>query len=125
MGGLSPTQPESKLPLSDLQECTMRKPTVTALQSALKAGAILIAAVMATAAAAQSSSAPGPVKAIGPSLTNPFLISPVPCIVDPKMPFRRQERACPPPPPATACLAGAQRCFDVAKPGTVVPIAIR
>jgi hypothetical protein len=110
----------------------MRKVIRVALRSALKDWAVFGAALVATAAGAQSMSPPGPIKTPDADLKHPGLVG-IPssgkqpkCIgrtipvdglqVDPSL-------DCPPILPATNCFVGAQRCSDASKAaGRMVPL---
>jgi len=85
--------------------------------------ASLSAALVASAASAQSMSVPGPIKAREPIPQHPGLMA-VPA--GSKFCFVTGHLApgdCPPPPPAQACLIGAQRCSNPSKSaGGMVPL---
>ncbi len=76
--------------------------------------AILSAAVIVSTTNAQTVAVPGPPITLDPppNFSRPCSFVPV-----------GHSPACPPPPPATLCLAGAQHCSDFAKTaGKLVPL---
>ena len=85
--------------------------------------AALSAAVMVSTANAQSVAVPGPPLTLD-STPKPIVIDPPPNYSQPCSFIQvGQNPACPQPPPATLCLAGAQHCSDLAKPGgRMVPL---
>jgi hypothetical protein len=84
--------------------------------------AMLGSALLATAGNAQS---PGEPITIDPPQNKPIKIDPPanfprPCFI---IPVEGRSSACPAPPPAMQCLAGAQHCSDQSKsPGRLVPL---
>ncbi len=95
------------------------------MNKTIRVAVIMVTAMIATGAGAQVVTPPGgAIKTQGPYLKYPFLKSAPPrisCSVDPKLPFPEQRSPNCPLPPATPCLV-AQRCSNMSKPGTVVPL---
>ena len=96
--------------------------------------AILVTAVVVSTAGAQSMTRPGAVSRTAPVPQHPGLMAvPAgtlrPCLFSvkpsagvPRIDVDGSRLACPPPPPATLCMAGTKRCSNASNPGTVFPL---
>ena len=110
----------STMPLSDLQECDMRKQII----SAVRDWAVFGAALVATAANAQAVSVPAPAKA-------PVLVTKQPKVIAPPDSFFHPclfvltgpNPDCPRPAQPVVCKAREKSCSALSKsPGRMVPL---